>query len=142
MLRSLGPLGLLLLAGCATPAVLFSALPEIPKGQARIVVYRPKRMRANDAHPHVYLNGQRQFALRNAGYNIINVPPGNYTVEVKGSTLAWGMQPRSLSVTLASDETQFLRLYVEPGVFHDNVIFEVSDRNTSLSALRSLRLSR
>ena len=141
VLRLAGCLSLLVFAGCSTSTTLFSAIPELPKGQSCIVVYRPKRMRANDVHPHVYLDGVKQFPLRNAGYNVLNVVPGKHTVEAKGSTLAWGMPPRSLTINLGSDEMEFLRLYVEPGVFRDNVIFEVSDEKSSLAALRSLRLS-
>jgi len=141
VLRLAGCLSLLVFAGCATRTTLFATTPEVPRGQACIVVYRPKRMRANDVHPHVYLDGVKQFPLRNAGYNILNVAPGKHTVEAKGSTLAWGMPPRSLTVQLGPDEMQFLRLYVEPGVFQDNVILEVSEEKASLAALRSLRLS-
>ena len=71
----------------------------------------------------------------------MTVEPGQHTVEAKGSTLAWGMPPKSVMVELGPNETQFLRLYVEPGVFQDNVVFEATDAETSLAALQSLRLS-
>lgn len=132
---------LLVAAGCAGKTMLFSSLPEVPRGRSSIVVYRLKRMRANDVHPYVYLNGEKQFALRSAGYNVLTVDPGQYKVEAKGSTLAWGMATKAVTVDLGPDQTCFLRLYVEPGVFQDTVVFEKSDEETSLAALRSLRLS-
>ena len=141
-LRCAVGLGVLLAAGCAGSTKFFTALPGVPAGQSNIVVYRIKRLRAGDAYPHIYLDGEKRFPLRNATYNVLSVRPGKHVVEARGSILSWGLPPEAREVDVQPGETAFLKLYVEPGVFRDNVVFEPADQEAALSVLPALRLSR
>ena len=94
------------LAACAatpdfTPAPLASDL-------GTVYIYRPANKNERNKSPDVYAGEEKLFALRNAGYGVLLLPPGQHEIVVKNLCFPAARQ----TVAVRVGEQVFLRYSV------------------------------
>ena len=94
------------LAGCAT-APDFTMAPPAPE-LGTVYIYRPANKNERGKSPDVYVGEEKVFALQNAGYGVLLLPPGQHEVVVKNLCFPAVRQ----SVAVRAGELTFLRFAV------------------------------
>ena len=100
------------LSGCATQGPDFTmALPSSELGT--VYVYRPANKNEHGKSPDVYVGGEKVFALQNAGYGVLLLPPGQHEVVVKDNVCFPAVRQ---SVSVRAGEQMFLRYAIQDPV--------------------------
>lgn len=114
---------LLFASGCATGAGYTEAkasIPPLTAEKGRIFFYRPSAMGAA-IQPAVKLDGNEVGTAKSRGFFYVDVAPGNHvvstTTEVK----------RDLSLTVAANQTRYVRLGISMGFMVGHVYPELVD---------------
>jgi len=94
------------LAGCAT-AQDFTPAPAAP-GLGTVYIYRPANKNERGKSPDVYVGEEKVFALQNAGYGVLLLPPGQHELVVKNLCFPAVRQ----SVAVRAGDQAFLRFAV------------------------------
>jgi len=94
------------LAGCAT-APDFTMAPPSPE-LATVYVYRPANKNDSGKSPDVYVGDEKLFALQNAGYGVVLLPPGEHELVVRNLCFPAVQQ----KVAVRAGEPTFLRFSV------------------------------
>ena len=103
----------LVLEGCSATGPRFTPT-DTPKGSALLYVYRPESHALGARTAGIEVNGRRAVGLKNNGYALIKLAPGNY--EVTQSWDSWLgdnaqlQKPISLRLALEADSATYLRL--------------------------------
>ena len=104
--------GFVLLAGlfgCATQGPDFTMAPPSPE-LGTVYVYRPANKNEHGKSPDVYVGDEKLFALQNAGYGVVLLPPGQHDVVVKNNVC---FPAARQSVTVRAGEQTFLRYAIQ-----------------------------
>lgn len=94
--RKLGVLVLIgttaILQGCSTMATgpQFAVSASPPEGKAEIYVYRPDQEYAKAAAPDLTIDGAKVGTIQNGGYMMLNVAPGQHTIDIPYNFWTWG----------------------------------------------------
>lgn len=94
------------LAGCAT-APAFTPAPAV-SGLGAVYIYRPANKNERGKSPDVYVGNEKVFALQNAGYGVLLLPPGQHELVIKNLCFP---AVRQTVAARAGDQT-FLRFAV------------------------------
>ena len=94
------------LAGCATAPDFTPAPPASEVGT--VYIYRPANKNERGKSPDVYVGEEKVFALQNAGYGVLLLPPGQHELVVKNLCFPAVQQ----SVAVRAGEQAFLRFAV------------------------------
>jgi hypothetical protein len=114
---------LTLLSGCATGASFAetkASIPPLAADKGRIFFYRPSALGAA-IQPAVKLDGNEVGTAKSHGFFFVDVAPGSHvastTTEVK----------RDLSLTLAANQTRYVRLAMSMGFLVGHIYPELVD---------------
>jgi hypothetical protein len=101
------------LAGCASPATgpEFQLAPT-PPDRGAVYIYRPGREFNHGGYPYVFLNGEKKFSLREKGYALLPLVPGNYEIKVEGSQSGtnWWPPPATRTLAVEAGQEYFVRV--------------------------------
>ena len=124
------------LAGCATHGPTFqqmqSQMSTIPADQGRIIVYRSDSPFGAGLQPAIKVNGVKIGDSVPNSFVYVDRPAGDY--EISTSTEV----KRSLSVTLAPQETKYVKTTVSMGFLVGHVSPELVDEATGKAAIQTL----
>lgn len=95
------------IAGCASAPDFTPAPPSSELGA--VYVYRPANKNEGGKSPDVYVGGEKVFALENAGYGVVLLPPGQQEIVVKNLCFPSVSQ----SVSVRAGEPTFLRYSIQ-----------------------------
>lgn len=98
----------LFLTSCGATGPKFTTLTNTESGYGVIYIYRPSAFLNGGAAPYVYINGEEKSKLKNGGYQLYKLPPGEYEVVTDGFT--WLPGKAVVVVKLNSAEKVYLRL--------------------------------
>ena len=97
------------LFGCATQGPDFTLAPPSPE-LGTVYVYRPANKNEGGKSPDVYVGDEKVFALQNAGYGVLLLPPGQHEIVVKDQ-VCFPAARQSFSVR--GGEQMFLRYSIQ-----------------------------
>jgi hypothetical protein len=144
----------LALAGCASPATgpEFQLMP-VPIDKAAIYIYRPDREFNRGGYANVSVNGESKFPLKDQGYAVLLLPPGQYEFKFEGSQSGTNWWPPVATRTLGIEvgREYFVRAIptlppgTKPGphLFKNNVSrteIELVPKEQALREIAGLRL--
>lgn len=112
---------ILLFSGCAATGPAFQSIDVNQTDKAIVYVYRPSRFFYGGGWPNIYLNGQKQFALKNNGYGVLFLEAGDYEIKAEGSFFLTNWQPGPASINLSVH--QGLEYFVRVTPEHESTIF-------------------
>jgi len=96
------------LSGCATaPGPDFTLVPPAAE-LATVYIYRPANKNESGKSPDVYVGDEKLFALQNAGYGVVLLPPGEHQLVVRN--LCFPAVQKKIAVR--AGEPTFLRFSV------------------------------
>ena len=124
------------LAGCATSGPTFqemqSQISALPQGEGRIIIYRSDSALGAGVQPAIKVNGVKVGDSVPNGFIYIDRPAGNY--EISTSTEV----KRTLSLTLADQETKYVRTRVTMGFLVGHVSPELVDPVKGAADIKTL----
>lgn len=141
---------LLSISGCNAGGQKFSETTTfIKNSESAIIVYRPNSLVAAALYPHIYLNEKKTSPLKNGGFIVYNVSPGEHLVEAQGSALDIGVfhKRRSVRININKGETSYIRLsptltgFAGQTATFKSYFAEIPEK-IALSELENLRLSK
>jgi hypothetical protein len=94
-------------AACATAPDFIMAPPSPELGT--VYVYRPANRNESGKSPDVYVGDEKLFALQNAGYAVVLLPPGEHQLVVRNLCFPAVQQ----KVAVRAGESTFLRFSVQ-----------------------------
>ncbi len=115
-----------LFTGCASGpshAEMKARIPTLAAEQGRIYFYRTSAVGAA-VKPAVKLNGAEVGTAKAKGFFYVDRPPGDYQVETTTEV------SRRLSLTLASNQTRYVKLNISMGFMVGHVYPELVDDAT------------
>jgi len=135
-------------AGCTATGTRFPGIPPTEPEEPLIIVYRPDQFVCCGIYANLYLDGQKKAPLKNAGYVLLHVTPGEHGIEIKGGTSSLGtlnasfepVAPVFATVDVGRGEVRFLRFWFTLSRIAPGMMTPVS-RDVALKELESLRLS-
>lgn len=100
------------LLACSASGPTFKLPGKIPQDVATIYIYRPFLTYNMAGWPDIYLNGEKKFPLKNSSYSVMQLSPGNYEIEAKGSKLLtnWFPKPVSIKYKFTAGKEYFVRV--------------------------------
>jgi len=101
----------LLISGCAMPASgpLYSQeLSDAPTDKSRVFIYRPSKFFQGGTYPYIHVNGEKFFALRNGGFNYVDLPIGTHKISMEPG-LSWTLGLSGLELQITKPETIYLK---------------------------------
>lgn len=103
---------LVVLSACSTSGVKFKQVGKIPDNVATIYVYRPFLTYNMAGWPDIYINGKKEFALKNSGYGVLQLAPGKHEIKAKGSKQLtnWFPKPVSINFDFVAGKEYFVRV--------------------------------
>lgn len=125
----------MLVAGCATGIKheqMAAGIPSLKSGEGRIYFYRPSSMVGAVLTPEVRLNNQVVGESKTGGFFFVDRPAGSYVASTSTET------EKSVSFSLASGETKYVRMYVTFGVAAGRVNLELATPEKAKAELGSL----
>jgi len=108
-------LSIFLLTGCAASGQNFSTLEAVSNTEGKVYIYRPNKFFQGGTWPTVFINGEKRFELKNQGYIVFNLPPGQHNLKIGKSHLFanWGFDDVEGVLTIKPKERYFLKLDIE-----------------------------
>jgi hypothetical protein len=138
-----------LAAGCAAPASgpEFSLLHAAPD-KATLYVYRPSAKFNYGGYPHVFVNGEKKFALKDQGYSVLILEPGTYEIKFEGSKWGtnWWPPPATRTLSVEAGREYFVRAVPGGAPGPDasktvpSTLVRLVPKQQALAELRRLRL--
>jgi hypothetical protein len=120
----------------------FSGLQPAPSNAALVYVYRPHFYSNRNAYPYLYIDGVQKEVMRDSGYLVYQVEPGERKIEIKGSMMIWGPRELTLHPTLAAGNRYFFELRSDNPAFREmQYVFRQVSEAEALAELGSLSLS-
>lgn len=101
---------LALLSGCAASGAKFEGLLVPQAGDSILYVYRPWDYINAGMAPYVYIDGEARAALKNGGYQVYRLAPGNYSVVTMGYFWEWNAGRWEVAIQLAPGQTAYVKL--------------------------------
>lgn len=97
---------------CSSSGPTFKLAGHVPKEVATIYIYRPFMTYNMAGWPDIYINGKKEFALKNNAYNMLQLTPGKHEIKAKGSKhlTDWFPKPVSLKFDFVAGEEYFVRV--------------------------------
>jgi hypothetical protein len=120
---------LLVLFGCGATGPKFTSFNNPESNQGVIYVYRPSAFVNGGMAPTVYLNEQEKPKLRNGGYQVYNLPPGQYKIVTDGNLLTWSPGRSEVVVNLHAGEIVYIRLGSHVDAVYVNAGIAITDAN-------------
>jgi hypothetical protein len=115
---------ILALTSCSATGPLFN--PESMEGNSKsnLYIYRSWKFFNGGGWPNIYLNGKKLFALKNNGYGILYLEPGNYEIKAEGSFFLtnWYPGPASININVEANNEYYIRVTPQ----HDKTIYGAS----------------
>ncbi len=117
---------LFLLVGCGANTI--TALTGIPvkqsakgdvfnqqsilENKAVVYIYRPDKLFNSAGWPNIFVNGNKEFSLKNNGYGVFQFDTGNYVFLAKGSKFLtnWYPSPASLEIKVEAGKEYYIRV--------------------------------
>lgn len=101
-----------ILAGCSATGPIFQSVAEVPEGKATVYVYRPFEYFNAGGWPEIFIDGTKAFALKNKGYGVVYLHPGEHVVKAEGSMLFtnWYPRPAQLTHTFEANHEYYVRV--------------------------------
>lgn len=96
--------------GCAASGDRFVGLISPEEDDSLLYVYRPWNYINAGMAPYVYIDGAPRAALKNGGYQVYRLAPGEYSVATQGYFWEWNGGRGVVHVQLAPGQTTFLKL--------------------------------
>lgn len=124
----------LVLAACASGpkySEMQSAIPNLTANTGRIYIYRTTAV-GFAVQPDVKINGEVVGSAAPDGFFYVDRPPGNYTITTSTEV------SRSLTLTLDSGQTRYVKLDISMGFFVGHVYPELVDDATGDKDIASL----
>jgi len=124
----------LALAACAGGpkySEMQSTIPNLSANTGRIYIYRTAVV-GFAIQPDVKINGEVVGSAAPDGFFYVDRPPGNYTITTSTEV------SRSLTLTLASGQTRYVKLDISMGFFAGHVYPELVDDATGEKDIASL----
>ncbi len=120
-LRLLCLVTIVALGACVyTTGPIFRPVAEQP-GSAIVYVYRPgppKPQAFGERYPRIYVNGEKKFDLKDAGYCVITLPPGQHEIKAVGDFWTnWTTVPVTRTIAVEAGREYYIR--VRPTVLRD-----------------------
>lgn len=126
-------LGLTLAACAGGPkySEMQNTIPNLPANNGRIYIYRTA-VAGFAVQPDVKINGDVVGSAKPDGFFYVDYPPGNYTITTSTEV------SRSLTLTLDSGQTRYVKLDISMGFFVGHVYPELVDDATGEKDIASL----
>jgi hypothetical protein len=124
-----------LASGCATGIKhdqMASSLPSIKAGEGRIYFLRSASMVGAAVQPDIRLNGQVVGQSKPGGFFYVDRPAGSYVASTSTET------EKTVSFTLQSGETKYIRSSVSFGLMVGRVVLEPETPEKAKAELGSL----
>lgn len=90
----------LLLAACAASGPQFRGLKPTVSTNAAVYLFRPHHFPDRNVFPYVFVDGTKRDPLRDSGYVVYQLSPGEHSIEVIGDYWTWNSVSLKLSPTL------------------------------------------
>ena len=115
-------LALMLLTGCSASGEKFQNTQQAENNKGIVYIYRPSAFFAAAAWPTVFVNDEKQYSLKNKGYVLLELTPGQHTIRIGSAHFFsnWSMRDVSSLVDVKANETTFLKFTVQ---FEDMATF-------------------
>lgn len=126
---------LALLAGCATGVKhsdMQAGMPSLKAGDGRIYFFRSSSMMGAAVQPEIRLNGQKVGESKPGGFFYIDRPAGNHAASSSTET------EKTVSFTLQSGETKYIRSSVSMGLMVGRVVLELEAPDKARAEIGSL----
>lgn len=124
------------LAGCASSGPTYqqmqSQISALPQGQGRIIIYRANSAFGAGIQPAIKIDGVKVGESVPNSFIYVDRPAGNY--EISTSTEV----KRSLSITLADQETKYVRTSVSMGFLVGHISPELVDQAKGEADIKTL----
>lgn len=100
------------LASCAARGPVFKAESTLKNGMATVYIYRPWQFFNAAGWPDIFLNEKEMFALKNEGYGVLHLEPGEYTITADGSSMLnnWYPSPVKLTLNVVANSEYYIRV--------------------------------
>lgn len=100
---------LALLHGCGATGARFQALQSPPADAALVYLYRPSNLGGYGAFPTVHIGGKPVGELKDGGYLLVTLPPGEHALTLPRSGL-WPYDGKEIPLRVAAGRRYFFRL--------------------------------
>ncbi|ALS63338.1 MULTISPECIES: DUF2846 domain-containing protein [Pandoraea] len=123
------------LAGCASGpkrAEMASAIPTIKTGEGRVYFYRSSSPFGAAVQPEIRLNDEIVGSSKPGGFFFVDRPAGQYKASASTET------EKTLSFSLDSGETKYVRSSVSMGLLIGHVVLELEQPEVGEAALDSM----
>jgi len=99
-------------AGCSATGPIFQSVTESPQDKATVYIYRPFQYFNAGGWPEIFIDGTKVFALKNKGYGVVYMLPGEHVVKAEGSMLFtnWYPRPAQLTHTFEANHKYYVRV--------------------------------
>ena len=125
-----------MLIGCAASGPIFKKSEPQSQGQATIYIYRPNQFFNAGGWPEIFVDDNKLFALKNQGYGVVQLPPGEHKIKAEGSMLFtnWYPGPMELTHTFEANKEYFVRVIPQltSGMLIGSVVAVTGDAQISL----------
>ena len=125
-----------ILSSCSATGPIFEPLAFKPTNKATIYIYRPYVAFNAAGWPDIFINDEKFFALKNNGYGIIYVSPGQHSIKAEGSALFTNWYPDKVEIShsFESDKEYFIRItpYMTSAVQVGTIMSMAGEANLSV----------
>lgn len=101
-------------SGCSATGPIFKPIDAISSNVATVYIYRPWQFFNGGGWPELFIDGKKEFALKNGGYGVVYLEPGSHEVKAEGSMLFTNWYPRPISFTYDYQANQEYYIRVTP----------------------------
>jgi hypothetical protein len=125
--------------GCSSTGPIYQTHHQVAEDKAQLVIFRPDTFFQGGIPYQISINGNKSASLRNGGYTILSIPPGETTIEVTAANWFQSLWNNpSLKLRTSPKDRVFIK--VTPVRGNGAVIDIVGEENAS-SELKCLKES-
>ncbi|BBB29386.1 DUF2846 domain-containing protein [Neptunomonas japonica] len=102
----------LMLSGCSSTGPVFQQITLTPPDKSTVYIYRPHQGFNMAGWPEIFIDGKKEFALKNEGYGVVHLSPGEHKIKAEGSVIFtnWYPGPMEITKTFEANKEYFIRV--------------------------------
>ncbi|WP_175483513.1 DUF2846 domain-containing protein [Amphritea atlantica] len=100
------------LYGCSATGPVFKPVETTSHDRATVYIYRPYVFFNAGGWPEIYVDEKKLFALKNQGYGVVHLRPGEHQIKAEGSMLFtnWYPGPMEISHNFKANHEYYVRV--------------------------------